>query len=174
VTFDPTNLATFEELQRIILRLELDPHAKVLPAHWTPWRQPVPALPIDEFITTLAGRKRKPRVRSPDELGCYRLGECPYAMARAGVAKAINFATLRADFHSFLAAENAQEAEQWMLAGKRPQTEKASARSTHMCFGHISSFAITLDFRTDPECSHLKGVADRWTLSWHHRKLMEF
>ena len=94
MTFDPTNLGTFEELQQIIFRLELDPHAKVLPAHWTPWRQPVPALPIDKFITALAGRKRKPRLRSPDYLRCHRLGECPYAMARWGVAKAINVATL--------------------------------------------------------------------------------
>jgi hypothetical protein len=93
VTFDPTNLA-FEELQKIIFRLELGPHAKLLPAHWTPWKQPVPALPIDEFITNLAGRKRKPLIRSSDELGRDRLGECPYAIARAGVAKAIWFATV--------------------------------------------------------------------------------
>ncbi len=103
MTFDPTNLTTFEELQKIILRLELSPSAKALPAHWTPWSQPVPALPIDEFVTALARRKRKPLVRSPDELGCYRLGECPYAIARAGVAEAIKLATINDELNDFKA-----------------------------------------------------------------------
>jgi hypothetical protein len=99
VTFDPTSIGTFEELQKIILQLKTGSRgAKVLSALWTPWRQPVPSLPIDKFITTLARRKRKPRLRSPDDLRSQRFGECPYAMARLGVAKAIEAATLNNSF----------------------------------------------------------------------------
>jgi hypothetical protein len=95
VTFDPTSIAAFEELQKIILQLETGSRgAKVLSALWTPWTQPVPSLPIDKFITTLSRRKRKPRLRSPDDLRSQRFGECPYAMARLGVATAIERATI--------------------------------------------------------------------------------
>jgi hypothetical protein len=98
VTLDPTNLSKYEELGEIVARLGIDGRAQVLPAHWAPWRRPVPALPIDEFITTFADRTRKPRLRSPAELTYYRLGECPYAMARSGVSRAIEFATLKNNF----------------------------------------------------------------------------
>jgi hypothetical protein len=98
VALDPTNLSKYEELDEIIARLGIDGRAQELPAHWAPWRRPVPALPIDDFIATFADRTRKPRLRSPAELTCYRLGECPYAMARSGVSMAIEFATLKKDF----------------------------------------------------------------------------
>jgi hypothetical protein len=95
VTLDPTNLSKYEEVNEIVARLGIKGRAQVLPAHWTPWRRPVPALPIDEFITSFADRTRKPRLRSPAELANYRLGECPYAIARSGVSQAIEFATLK-------------------------------------------------------------------------------
>jgi hypothetical protein len=102
MSFDPTN-ATSAELETITSRLALSPKAKVLPAHWTPWRRPVPPLPIDEYIAILAARKRKPLVRSPDVLSRFRLGKCPYAVARSGVAQAISFATFKQDIESLRA-----------------------------------------------------------------------
>jgi hypothetical protein len=92
--FDPTIIATFEELQQINSRLAPGSQAKTLPADWTPGKQPVPALPIDEFITNFAERTRKPRLRLPEDLKRHRLGECPYAMARAGLAFAVREATV--------------------------------------------------------------------------------
>jgi hypothetical protein len=154
VPFDPTKLTTFEELEKVILRLELSPYATALPAHWTPWRQPVPALPIDEFITTLAGRKRKPLVRSPDKLGCYRLGECPYAVARAGVATAIQFATLSDHLEDLRAFTTSKLKD---LKTELPALEVGLISA----IDHIRSIGSSQDLCQELDFSQLPILADR-------------
>jgi hypothetical protein len=98
VPLNPTNISTHEELDKIVARLEIDGHDRTLPANWIPRKRPVRSLPIDNFITSFVERTRKPRLRSPVELTCYPLGECPYAMARSGVSRAIKFAFLKNNF----------------------------------------------------------------------------
>jgi hypothetical protein len=83
--FDPLDLA----LDAVNARLFPGCPGHELPATWRPWKQPTAPLPLDEFISEMVGRLRAPRLRSPDELARYHLlGKCPYALARAEVARA--------------------------------------------------------------------------------------
>ncbi|WP_315747584.1 MULTISPECIES: hypothetical protein [unclassified Bradyrhizobium] len=87
--FDPSEL----DLSIIFSRLSFgsfeSPSAS-FPGKWKPWKKPVPQLPIDRFVTELTERRRPPNLRRPDELLRHHvLGACPYAVARAEVARAV-------------------------------------------------------------------------------------
>jgi hypothetical protein len=144
----------FEDLHRVFLRLELSPRAKTLPTHWRPWSQPIPALPIDEFITTLAGRKRKPRLRLPNDLKRSRLGECPYAMARAGIAQAISVAMTNDHLEDFKAFTTGKL--------KDLKTELPPIESELLSLiNHISSIHTSQDTYQELDCSKLSILHDR-------------
>jgi hypothetical protein len=158
VTFDPTDIATFEELQKIILRLELDGRDEMLPAYWKPWTQPVPALPIDEFVTTLAGRNRKPRLLTPDDLRRHRLGACPYAMARSGVAAAIEFATVKDDLEDLKAYTT------FKLGGLKTELPALESK-LRSAISHISSIGKSQEFFHEFDNGALNILADRLILA---------
>jgi hypothetical protein len=93
---DTTNLS-YETFKHINSRLAPGAWAKTLPAGWTAGKMPVHALPLDDFISGLLIRTRKPKLRPLNELGHFRFGECPYAVARSGVAYAVFFAAYRTE-----------------------------------------------------------------------------
>jgi hypothetical protein len=152
VTFDPTSIGSFEELQKIILHLETDHRsAELLSAFWTPWRQPVPALPIDTFVTSLIRRKRKPRLRSPDDLRSHPFGECPYAMARIGVANALATATINDDLEGLRSITTSKLK---ILKGELPALELGLLSASN----HISAIGACQE-RYD-ELPHFRKLLD--------------
>jgi hypothetical protein len=92
--FDPAKL----DFKRIQERLIPGFAAGMLPPNWQRGKEPKPALPIDEFITSLKARRRLPKLRSLEDLRCsvakdcpYKLA-CPYAAARESVVDAVQLA----------------------------------------------------------------------------------
>lgn len=81
--FDP--LTALSSMKDIDQRL-FPGRCRSLPDNWQIGRKPVAALPIDDFITDMRCRTRKPLLRDPDDMGRYTLGACSYAMARSSVA----------------------------------------------------------------------------------------
>jgi len=150
---DPTNIATFEELQKIVLRLAPG-RARTLPAHWTPGRQPVPALPIDEFITSFAERKRRPRLRSPHDLRCHRLGACPYAMARSGVAEAVEVAAMNGAAEDIKAFTTSKLKD---LKNELPLLEPGLLSA----FNHVRAIGSAQKRFQELDFSHLLNLEDR-------------
>jgi hypothetical protein len=94
---DPMNLSSYGEFEQINSRLEPGLNSKALPARWAKNKKPKPDLAIDRLVLILSNRQRKPKLRSSKDLQIYRLGECPYAMARSGLALALFNASFRSD-----------------------------------------------------------------------------
>lgn len=82
------------------------------PDNWATWKEPSPALPIDDLIADLIRRNKEPRLLSRSELKERQGVVCPYYIARFAVAAAVDAATTAA------AEDPAEMAKRWRIHEK--------------------------------------------------------
>jgi hypothetical protein len=137
------------------------------PKNWKPWCEPSSPLPIDEFVTSLSGRKRSPTLRSANDLrSTYSElvpDGCPYQIVRRAISYAVAFAFSEqqkakqvADrFVPFLADAKKQQAEIDPLISSLIATLEGILRLPAVHASHNALVAPNYD-----RLSHVKTLAE--------------
>lgn len=111
------------------------------PSDWLCWKEPTPALSIDDQITSLIRRNAHPRLRSRSELDPIA---CPYYGARFAIAVAVDAATATAG------ADPTEMA-------KRCRVQEEAARQATEAIATISETLLQSSHRPEPRLPRLKS-----------------